>query len=198
MSRLKNFGRQKGDKWKYKYGRLEWPVNLAIPTTCIMLKLLGATVQNSATRATRGWDASSTADYNCYENSYKTELQALLFWRRSRTHTLGPALSLPSVADEKAFLTADEHSHWPTCHPTALWMHQIPKSLARIQLQAAVSTSQYILPIRFITLSQLQKKKKSSAHHSGNNSSRAIPPPPPTSYPMDTKGPFVRGKVFGI
>ena len=101
---------------------------------CIMLKILGATVQNSTTGTIKGWGACSNADYNCYENSYKTELQALLFWRRSRTRTLGPALSLPSVADEKAFLTADDHSHRPTCHPTALWMHQIPKSLARLQL----------------------------------------------------------------
>jgi hypothetical protein len=42
-------------------------------------------------------------------------------------------------------MTADEHSHWPTWLPTALCMHQIPKSLARIQLQGRVSTSQYIL-----------------------------------------------------
>jgi len=46
---------------------------------CIMLKILGATVQNSDIRATKGRDASSNAEYNCYENSYKTELQALLF-----------------------------------------------------------------------------------------------------------------------
>lgn len=35
--------------------------------------MLGATVENSATRATKGWDTCSNSVYNCYENSYKTQ-----------------------------------------------------------------------------------------------------------------------------